>query len=421
MERRNVLLGLGGLSVMALAAACSSSDEGSVPENPDEVTGSITMWIYPIMGDGEQDYWKPKVEKFKKKYTKADVKVVVQPWANRDEQLTTAIAGGQGPDVVYLIPDQVSQYADQGVLADVSDVIADDKDDFLPNALKALTSEDTLYGVPILLSACGNLCNMAVLKQAGVTEVPTTWEQYAAIGPKVKAAGFPLSVYPATNENTLNQTFYPWLWQAGGEVLSEDGKKAAFNSDAGVEALTFIKKLIDEGFIPKEDLTAVVPAESGPYAQGKLAISLSNTANTIPLYPALKPADFQVGPPLTGKKKVGYGTVGGLSVLEGSKNATAAKAWVQWVASAEEVKEFDTTHGYYSARKSVGTLFADNPLYTAEQKLLGDLRFGVISPKARALMDLIKPQIQAALLGRAEPKQALDTAAKQVDELLARG
>ncbi|WP_163570938.1 hypothetical protein [Fodinicola feengrottensis] len=49
------------------------------------------------------------------------------------------------------------------------------------------------------------------------------------------------------------------------------------------------------------------------------------------------------------------------------------------------------------------------------------MRPGVLSPQGRALMDLIKPHLQAVLLGKAQPQQALDAAASEVNALLARG
>ncbi|WP_163506386.1 ABC transporter substrate-binding protein [Fodinicola acaciae] len=401
----------------AAMAACGSG--GGVPSDPSQVSGKVTMWIYPIGADLEKTWWQPKVAEFRKKYPKVNVDVVVQPWANRDEQLTTAIAGNKGPDVVYLIPDQLSQYADTGALADVTDVISSDRSDFRDNALQAMTYDGKLYGVPLLMSVTTTMVNKKVMQAAGVTSVPQTWDDLLAAAPKFKAKGYYATYYIGDPKQTLNQTFYPLLWQAGGEVLSADGKKCTINSAAGLKALEFVKKLIDNGYTPKDALTAAQQAETSPFAQGKVGVTISTASADLATY-KLSKENYQVGPPLKDVKSVGYGTVGGLSVLQSSQNAAAAKAWVQWVTSTAQMKEFDKSRSYFPPRKSVGSLYASDPLVGGEEKYLDQMRPGVISPQGRALMDLIKPHLQAALLGKVTPKQALDAAAAEVDALLAR-
>jgi multiple sugar transport system substrate-binding protein len=416
--RTIVVLVVAGALALA-TGGCGSGGDEALPSDPAKVSGKVTMWIYPI-GDSEKTWWPARITEFKKKYSKVDVEVVVQPWAKRDEQLTTAIAGNKGPDVVYLIPDQVPQYAETGALADVSDLVSGDRDDFRSNALDAMTYQQKLYGVPLLMSVTTTMANKKVLADAGVADVPTTWDDLLAAAPKLKAKGYYATQYLGDPTQTLNQTFYPLLWQAGGEVLSEDGKKAAFNSDAGVRALEFAKKLVDGGYVPKEALTTPPKAETSAFAQGKVGVTLSTASAELAQY-HLDRANYAAGAPLKDQRAVGYGTVGGLSVLDSAKDKAAAKAWISWVTSADQMRVFDKARNYFPPRKSVGALYAGDPLSGTEEKYLDDMRPGVINPKARELMDLIKPHLQAALLGKADPKRALDDAASDVDALLARG
>jgi multiple sugar transport system substrate-binding protein len=422
MHMRGIRRATAVLSAALLAmvmAGCGSGGGDALPSDPSQVAGKVTMWIYPIGADLENTWWKPKIAEFKKVYPKVDVDVVVQPWAKRDEQLTTAIAGNKGPDVVYLIPDQVPQYADSGALADVSDVISADRSDFRPNALTAMTYQGKTYGVPLLMSVTTTMVDKKVMQASGVTAIPQTWDELLAAAARFKAKGYYATYYKGDPTQTLNQTFYPLLWQAGGEVLSPDGKKAAFNSPAGVKALEFVKKLVDNGYTPKDALTAAQPNETSPLAQGKVGLTISTaSADLAPL--KLPRTDFEVGAPLKDTTSVGYGTVGGLSVLAAAQNAAAAKAWVKWVTSAAQMGPFDKSRKYFAPRKSVGSLYASDPLSGAEERYLDSMRPGVISPQGRALMDLIKPHVQAALLGKVPPKQALDAAAAEVDALLAR-
>jgi multiple sugar transport system substrate-binding protein len=424
LTRRSLLrvVGAGAASAVAGAAAAGcGTDDKAVLSDPGKVSGSVTMWIYPIDPNHEDAWWKPKISAFRKTYGKVDVKVVVQPWANRDEQLTTAITGRKGPDVVYLIPDQVPQYAQTGALADVSDVIAADRKDFRSNALSALSYDGKLYGVPLLMGGTGTLVNTKILAAAGISSPPQTWDDVLAAAPKLKAKGYYTTEYVADVAQTLNLTFYPLLWQAGGDVLSSDGKKATFNAEPGVRALTYVKKLVDGGYVPTQSLTKVPPAEADPVAHGKVAFVTGSAVADLEATAGINPDDWDVVAPLKDTTRLTYGVVGGLSVLDSAHDMAAAKAWVRWLAAPAQLKEFDRNRKYYSPRVSVGALFGDDRLLGAQEKYVGETRAGVIHPKARQLMDLIKPHLQAALLGKVPPAQALDDAAKEVDDLLARG
>lgn len=420
LSRRAVLglIGAGTAAATGLTATgCSSGGQDKIPANPGDVSGDVTMWIYPIDPQSEQKWWGPQVAIFNKTYPKVKVTTVVQPWANRDEQLTTAIAGGKGPDVVYLIPDQLPGYADQHVLADVADVIANDRSDFRAPALKAMTYKNTLYGVPILMGGSSTMYNTKILKAAGApTTAPTTWDDLTALGPKLKSHGYYVTEYTAAPDETLNLTFYPYLWQAGGQILNSDMTKAAFNSEAGLTALTFIKSLVDNGYVPKDPLTAVPgPDANNPIAQGKVAFVDGSVDEDVP---GIHMADWQVGPPLTKKVQADYGVVGGLSVLSGSKNQAAAKAWVKYVASKPHLEKFDKDRRYFSPRRSITNLFPGDRILAAQEKYVDSAIPGLIHPKARQIMDLIKPELQSCLLGRKSPQDALAAAEKAVNGLL---
>ena len=420
ISRRDALrfLGAGTATAVGLGiAGCSSSGATKMPANPGDASGDVTMWIYPIDPENEQAWWPAQIKAFNQTYPKVKVTVVVQPWANRDEHLTTAIAGGKGPDVVYMIPDELPGFADQQVLADVSDVISKDRSDFRDKALEAMTYKNTLYGVPILMSGGATAVNEKIFTACGVTSMPETWDDLLAVGAQLKPKGYDLLQYAATPDQTLNLTYYPLLWQAGGQILNQGMTKAAFNSPAGLEALNFVLTLNSKGYLPKGPLT--VPSTEGTnlIATGKIGVvtdgGVSSTTSGINL------ADWKVGPPPKKKISAAYGVVGGLSVLSGSKNQAAAKAWVHYVASPAHLRKFDKQRQYFAPRKSITGLFTGVPLLGDEEKYVDTAIPGLIHPKARQIMDLIKPELQSAILGKISPEAALAAAEKSVNGLLA--
>ncbi|NDL59869.1 ABC transporter substrate-binding protein [Phytoactinopolyspora mesophila] len=403
------------IAAALLVTACGGDDGGTGDQvSPDEVSGAITFWSYPIGAANTEQYWEPVVERFNEQYPDIDVEVIVQPWDGREEQLNTSLAGGLAPDVVYFNPDFVPKFVAQGVLEPVSDIVEDDLDDFRDSALEAMSYEGELYSVPLLMSVSSVICFKNVLEEAGV-DCPTTWDEALEIAPAVKDAGYYLTQYPGTV--TLNMSFYPYLLQAGGQVLDENGQ-AAFNGPEGVEALSFLRELADNDYVPQQSLTTSEDFEQSAAGRSEVAFLPNEIVSTVMRF--VDPDNLIVSEPLTGVEQANFGTVGGLSIFNTSDNIDAAKIWVEFLTSPEEMESFNRDAEYSAARESV-TGFLEDPLMVEQEQYLDTIWSAVPHEQAREIIDLIKPHIQAALLGRETPEAALNTAADEVNALLARG
>jgi multiple sugar transport system substrate-binding protein len=407
------------LTALVLTAALSScgGDSGSSSE-----TKTITLWMYPVIGDqaASDTYWQ-KVEKdFEAANSGIDLKVEMQPWANRDEKVAAAFAGKKGPDVLLLIPDQLPQYVKNGSLEPVDDVVDPDKSKFLPAAIPGLTVDGKVYGAPIYHTVTTTMYNKKLLDKAGITTPPATWEEIKAAAPKLKAAGFSTLDYSASPEASLNLNFYPLLWQAGGKVFADGGKTVAFNEAPGVEALTFLKSLYDEGAVPKSALTNGNVVADQPFGKGQVAMAFTSTpADAKTVAGTWGAGNVVIGTPLTDKKQVGFGLPGGLSVNAASKNVDAAKKFLSFMIQPAQLESLSKASGFFTPRTDAKAPITD----PVAQKFADALQYtfpGEPNPAARQVMSLLSAEIQAALTGKKAPQQALDDAAKQANDLLSR-
>jgi len=407
-----------GLTALALALAGSlavAACGGSKPSEEGKQT--VTMWIYPVIADdaAHKQFWSEATQRFTTANPNIEVKVEVFPWANRDQALATAIAGGKAPDVVYLIPDQLPKYANSIEPADgYLDGAA--KADYLPNVVKSVTIDGKMMGAPILTSALSLICNKKVFADAGQTTYPSTWDELLAMAPTFKAKGFDVATYFGDVKNTLNTSFYPLLWQAGGDVFSADGKSVAFNSDAGRKALTFLKQLVDGGYVDKTMLTTTPPNEQTRFAQNKVACLWTLTPTDVEKFWGKD--NIKVLPPLKQSTTMQYGTVGSLVMLKSTKAKAAAGKWISFATAAETAKTYDQKSGFFGARKSVGAIYGGDPVQGELEKYVGTTTVGPLHPKARDVMGVLAPEIQAALLGKKSVEQALADAAKAAAPLL---
>ena len=134
MPKKHVVTAIAAIASLGALTACSGGGTtGSSTPVPSDgaASGSVTMWTYPVIADeaAHKKFWDEQIAEFTAENPDVDVKVEIYPWAGRDETLATGIAGGKGPDVVYLIPDQLPKYAKS--LAAVDNYITDNTGDLL--------------------------------------------------------------------------------------------------------------------------------------------------------------------------------------------------------------------------------------------------------------------------------------------------
>jgi multiple sugar transport system substrate-binding protein len=412
---KRVTLPLALLAATALTASCGSGSGGSSSK-------SVTVWMYPVIADTKANaaYWKKTDKDFEKAEPGTKLNIVQQPWANRDEKLATAFAGGKGPDVVLLIPDQIPQFVANGAIQPVDDAMKNVKGKLRAPVLKALTMDDKLYAAPIYQTVTSTLYNKKLLAKAGIEKPPATWDEVRAAAPKLKKAGYATLDYSAGNEATLNLNFYPLLWQAGGHVFSPDGKKAAFNSPAGVQALTFLTDLYKQGAVPKSALTAKNVVADQPLGKQQVAMGFSLGPQDVAVAEqAWGKGNAIVGEPLKDKKSVAAGIPGGLGMSAKAGDKEGAEKFLRFMAQPAQLKSLNVITGFSSPRTDV-TVPSEDPHAKEFQTALERTNASEPNPVARQLMGILAPEIQASLTGKKSPEEALDSAAKQANDQLAR-
>lgn len=395
----------------SLAACGSDSDSGSGGK-------TITTWMYPVIADEAKNkaYWSGVTEAFGKANPGYKVNVETFPWANRDTGLATAIAANKGPDVVYLVPDQLPKYERSIIPADEY-MSPEDKADYRKSALDSVTVDGKILGTPVLTSANPLVCDKRVFAAIGETNYPSTWADLMALGPRLKEKGFQATSHSGDTQQTLNMTWYPLLWQAGGDVFAPDGKSVAFNSEAGVKALSYLKELVDKGYTDKDQITTTPKLEQTPVAKGKVACTWQNTPADVE--PFWGKENIVVKPPLSDVKSAGYGTVGTFAMLKGA-NKDAAGKWISFLAKPENSSALVTSNGYFPARTSAADPYPGDALQADVAKTLDSMSAGPLLEKSRDVMGVLAPEIQAALIGKKSPKDALNDAAKAANALLSR-
>ena len=217
----------GALSVAALAltlTACGgagSSETSSAQGNGDAITLEFAQWWEPELPDNSL---RGLMDEFEKDNPGIKVKLLSGPYASTREQIVAGAAAGTMSDVVGLDGAWVNDFAKQGAIANLSDVMkkASYDDSKLVSQVKV---DDKTYSIPVTNFVYPMFVNQEILDKAGIKEAPKTREEFAkaakaVTNDNVKGWALPLSLEAP---NGIQNDVMPWAWASGGSML-KDGK-----------------------------------------------------------------------------------------------------------------------------------------------------------------------------------------------------
>jgi multiple sugar transport system substrate-binding protein len=262
------------------------------------------------------------------KQTGIQVNVIVA--SDLGQQLAQGFASGNPADIFYLGNDQVATYAKAGDLATLDNL--KNVKSFYPSLRAAYTYKGHLYAAPKDFSTLALVINTASWKKAGLTSksYPKTWNQLAAVAKKLTRSG---QVGLCTNPEFHRLGVF--MLQAGGWLVSKDGKTATVNSKANVTAFNFVKSMIKAGSMK---LTNQIGAGWGGEGFGKQQCAMTIEGNWIAGamkadYPTVpyRAVELPAGP--AGKGTLQYD--GGWGLAAASKNKTEAMSLISYLTQTK--------------------------------------------------------------------------------------
>jgi multiple sugar transport system substrate-binding protein len=171
-----------------------------------------------------------------------NIRVTMTSQAEYYTQLGTAAASNTLPDVAIVHADQVATQAFRNVIRPIDDLVDQlgvSEADFPVAVWEAGEVAGQRYSIPLDIHPMTMFYNEDLLKAAGINEPPQTmeaFEQAATAATNGENNGFMI-----TTGFPVQQIFQMLLHQYGGTEFSEDGTQATWNSEAGVQALQWMK------------------------------------------------------------------------------------------------------------------------------------------------------------------------------------
>ncbi|MDV5149501.1 extracellular solute-binding protein [Streptomyces sp. SBC-4] len=255
------------VGALALTACGGGGDGGSAD-------GTVTLKLVAAdYGDKASNsstvYWKDVAKRFEDANPKIKIDVQVINWNDIDSQVKTMIQSGNLPDVL-----QSGGYADKVAddLLHTSDEVLSEQTraNLIDSFAQAGEVDGVQYGIPFVSSARALFYNKKIFADAGITEVPKTWDEVKAAAEKIKAKAPGVTPYalPLGPEEAQGESLI-WELGNGGGYTDADGTYT-LDSKANVETFDWLKSnLVEPGLTYSNPATTDRKTAFADFAAGK--------------------------------------------------------------------------------------------------------------------------------------------------------
>ena len=262
--------GLLALGVGLLALLGCGSERRVVPGEPT----TVIVWDFGGL-PGHQAWVKGAVDAFNGGRDDIHIELEIKDWATQRESLISTTILGEGPDIIRVHHKYSVEFGQLGGLYPLENF-----DDFpqvrsriLDNVWKQVEYDGKHYGLPVTMLPFILAINKRILAENGF-EVPRTWEEMRAAGARLKERGVHAFTMPGGLNLDTAYRFLPLLFKGGGRVFNDDWSRAAFNGPAGVAALEFLIGLKDAGYFPAASAAYAFDENAAHWSTGKAMMSI---------------------------------------------------------------------------------------------------------------------------------------------------
>ncbi|NLM55403.1 MAG: extracellular solute-binding protein, partial [Firmicutes bacterium] len=244
MKRRSMWIVLLTLAVLAAGTGLAGAKD------------VIRVWTYPVY-HGYDVELAGLVEQFEAENPDIDIEYEILSWLEGPQKFEVALNAGNPPDVFWGNPQP--KYVQTGLVIDLYDFLSDEElAAYDKNLLDGFVIEGQLTGIPLYAGIWALGGNKALLEEAGIDWETIqvegwTWDEFYSAVKKLtktlpdgkKQWGF---LMPGYNSELLE---FLMLNNHAPQVIKADGT-FGWEEERVLEAMQFIRKLMDEGLMPKE-------------------------------------------------------------------------------------------------------------------------------------------------------------------------
>lgn len=269
--------------------SAQTSDSNAVSSAHSSGKTVINLWIMPNSPRPVEDV-NNLLKAFHKANPTIQVEVTTLDWGSAWTKLNTAAISNEAPDIVQLGTTWVGVFSAMGALETLNSRIPDigGPDTFLPAAwsTNGIVNSEKVTSIPWFVDARALYYRTDIFQTLGLTKKDIdTWDSFERTLKKIRDANLvingvkvsPLGV-PGKNDWNVIHNVAPWIWAAGGDMVSPDFSRSRFNSPQSVKGMRFYVELTQKGYIPRSCLELNTAQVAAKFNEGEYAMYFDTPA-----------------------------------------------------------------------------------------------------------------------------------------------
>lgn len=377
----------------------------------------ITFWHTYSEGE-EKVFWEQVVPAFETAHPDVKINAIRMPYEGLNQQIITAVAGNTAPDLVRMDITWVAQFAKLGALKalDEMDGFQEILGGALPGPMATTLYKGLHYGLPMNTNTTTGVFNLERLKELGFDAPPTTLEELLGAADLAEPQN---EKWLFAVQGSFNWAMLPFIWTLGGSITDDAYTTATgyLNGEATVKALETVKSWYDNQLIGAcilgEEPATWGGIENGNYAmvvEGPWFYSAGETKPNLPsaTIPAVDGRSISI--------------VGGedLVMLKGTKNAEAAWTFMRFMMTAEAQLPMVSAGMIPTMTALLDQVdISGSPWMEAYLEQLKTAMPRTPSAEWPSIEEILNLTFESILRGAVSAQEGLDSAAAQIDVLLA--
>lgn len=270
----------------------------------------------------------------------------------------TAVASGNGPDIIQSGSDQVRLLSDEeGIVANMFDFMSEESgvwyEDFVPGFIESYVTDEGKYlaCLPMGCSTPVLYCNKTLLDKAGLA-IPTTWDEMQQVCAALVDGGYCKYGFAQPRDS-----WYFWMMipnYSGQEIFSEDGLTLACR-EGGIEAFTFLEDMAKKNYFYPGPATDGGTICTQMMQAQECAFYINSIGGLGTQESAATEGGYELVVSGVPGKAVNSVPSGGnsLVILESGKK-DAAWEFMKWLYTSEDgIAYFDSVAGYFAVSNTI--------------------------------------------------------------------
>lgn len=425
--RKNLekLLALGLVATMGatMLAGCG----GGSGSGDGESKGGKVELVMSVWDSDQEPVMKQMAEAYTKSHPDVTIKTQLTTWSEYWTKVEASATGSDAPDIITMNVLHVEEYAEAGILMDLTE--AESKSDlkihenFPAPLVNGYTVDGKLYGIPKDFDTNAVFYNKEIFDNAGVAypEDGWTFEDFRAKCEELQAAGLPEGCYPCpVNRNSGQTTYDAAVYANGGYFLNEDNTETGWDDPATIGGIQPWLDLVLDGLSPSlEQMTNTDP--DSMFQGGQAAMYFSGNY-MIPSYNKTLEGKFGIvaRPTFNGKNT---DIINGLafSVSAFTKHKEEAVDFALWLGSEEAQKIQAEAGVVISARNDCQALYVDTHKDLNLQVFLDNVENAELLPHCKVTSELSqveKTYLEKAWMGEITLQEACESIKPEADAIL---